>query len=99
MLWTTPPCPSSVCNAAPVAGSHSLIVESYDAYDADASSRPFGENVTELTSPLCPSSVCSAGLQADCILGCLRIQLGMFFLNCLRIMLLSGANMRAEEYI
>jgi hypothetical protein len=38
----------SVCNKAPVAGSESLMVLSYDL---NASSLPFGENATALTGP------------------------------------------------
>src|SRR2546423_916701 len=49
--------PSSVCSAAPVTASQSLIVSSNDA---DATTLPSGENATDLTQPEWPSSVCSA---------------------------------------
>lgn len=75
--------------------SHSLIVESTDP---DASSRPSGEIATALTSPEWPSSVCSEAFQLLSTFDSLVAHLGICSMNFFRIMLISGAKSKAEEY-
>jgi hypothetical protein len=65
--------------------------------EPEASTCPFGEKATDRTEAEWPSSVKSALLQSSCPFGFLS-QAGMYFLNCFRIILFSGAKMRAEWY-
>jgi hypothetical protein len=59
---------------------------------------PSGEKATDLTESEWPWSVCSTGFQFACALGFFLIQGGMHFSNRLRIILFSGAKIRAEQY-
>ena len=86
--------PWSVLRQDPVPASQSRTVLSSDA---DAISWPSGEKATALTKLKWPSNVCNKASQSFCIFGKLVTHIGIWSLNVVRIILISGAKMRVEE--
>jgi hypothetical protein len=78
-----------------VAASQSRTVRSPDP---ETTCLPSGEKATDETVLLWPSSTCSAAFQYASTLGFLSIQEGIDFSNLSRIILFSGAKIRAEQY-
>lgn len=89
-----PECPPSMLRQDPVPASQSRTVLSSEA---DAISWPSGEKATALTQLECPSSVCSKAFQSFCTFGSLAIHIGIRSSNVFRIILISGAKIKAEE--
>ena len=93
--WLTKPeWPSSVLRQDPIAASHSRTVLSLDA---DATSWPSGEKATWLTEPEWPSSVLRQESQLSSTFDSLLTHSGIWSVNVFRIILISGAKIRAEE--
>ena len=86
--------PSSVLRQDPVPASQSRTVLSSDA---DATSWPSGEKATAVTRFEWPSSVCIKAFQSVCTCGNLVTHIGIWSSNVARIILISGAKIRAEE--
>ena len=91
---TDPEWPSSVLRQDPVPASQSRTVLSFDA---DATNWPSGEKATVFTNSKCPSSVCIKAFQSFCTFGNLVTHVGIWSSNVVRIILISGAKIRAEE--